>query len=335
MNANKTEKLFYLKANIIYLNVKHNNLSDFTFLNSLTNLDELDLSENIDADLSTIVVKTLRVQRSGLKSLERIDFNVFQQIEYLDVSYNQLSSIPYIKISSSLNDQIQYYFSQSIRFIDFSFNKISMINNSLFRDKSHLSYIGLEKCFTSKLKDFLFYFNDNLKSIRLSENYLNNFPVFCSSYSLTRICLFESLDLKSNRFVNIFLKDLLYLNNLKNLNLENNTIASIQRGSFDSLTNLESFSLALNRISNLDNVDLFRNLLNLKELNLSSNFIEILNENLFKNLNKLVTLDLSSNRIFLVKNYSFNYLTNLISNRIMFLSPEKGSNFHTGVKTEK
>jgi hypothetical protein len=65
--------------------------------------------------------------------------------------------------------------------------------------------------------------------------------------------------------------------------------------------------LALNRISNLDNVDLFRNLLNLKELNLSSNFIEILNENLLKNLNKLVTLSL--NTIFLVKNYSFNLLS--------------------------
>ena len=116
------------------------------------------------------------------------------------------------------------------------------------------------------------------------------------------------------------------------LNLENNLISILDKDSFDSLVNLEYLSLALNRISNLDNADLFRNLLNLKELNLSSNFIEILNGNFLRNLNKLVTIDLSSNGIFLVKNYSFNSLANLkhlhLNNNSDYLAFESASSFY-------
>jgi Leucine-rich repeat (LRR) protein len=307
-------KLFFKKRNLIYLNVKNNNLSDFTFLNVLSNLNEIDLSGNQKIDLESIksTVKTLRVQKSNLKSLEGYEFELFQKIEYLDASYNNIKSIPYLKISDSLlTDPIQYYFSLSIRYLDFSFNSISMINNSLFKDKPMLSYIGLEKSFTPKLKYFLYYFNDNLKSIRLIDNYLVTFPVFCSNYSLSRICLLEKLDIRSNQFGKILLKNLVNLKKLKYLNLANNSISTIDKGSFDSLSNLEYLSLASNKISNLDHIDLFKNLLNLKDLNLSLNSIEILNENLFSNLNKLVTIDLSFNRIILIKNYSFNSLGNL------------------------
>ncbi len=178
-------KLFFKKRNLIYLNVKNNNLSDFTFLIVLTNLNEIDLSENQIVDLKNIQSssKTLRVQKLSLESLEDYKFELFQEIEYLDVSNNNIKSIPYFKMNDALvTGPIQYYFSQSIRYLDFSFNSISMINNSLFKDKPKLSYIGLEKSFTSNLEYFLFYFNDNLKSIRLIGNYLQTFPVFCSNY---------------------------------------------------------------------------------------------------------------------------------------------------------
>ena len=147
----------------------------------------------------------------------------------------------------------------------------------------------------------------------MSGNYLLYFPQFCSNYSLSRICKLNQLDLSNNRFNSIFKKDLLYLTSLKTLNLENNFISSIENNSFDSLTNLETLSLALNNITNLNQDGIFKNLLNLNELNLSRNSIEILNKNLFQNLNKLLIIDLSFNKIELIRNYSFDSLFNLKS----------------------
>ena len=51
-----------------------------------------------------------------------------------------------------------------------------MINISLFEDKQLLSHIGLVKSFTSQLKYFLFYFNDNLKAFKIYRKSFVNFP---------------------------------------------------------------------------------------------------------------------------------------------------------------
>ena len=65
---------------------------------------------------------------------------------------------------------------------------------------------------------------------------------------------------------------------------------------------------------------LFNALTNLKFLNLSSNFIEVIRKNTFSNLLKLRIIDLSNNKIYSVLHSSFNGLINL---RELFLNQNK------------
>jgi Leucine-rich repeat (LRR) protein len=226
------------------------------------------------------------------------------------VSSNKLEIIPSLALRREVTLQLVECFSKDLKYFDLSFNQISMINNTMFIDKSQLKFIGMEKCLTPKIENFLFYFNDFLEEIKMNGNNLLKFPMFCSNYSLSRVCSLQRVDFRDNKLKIISKKDLLSLKNLKFINFEGNLIETIEPESFDSLQNLETLSLASNRLSNFS-VRLFDNLLNIKDLNLSSNIIEILSENLFHNLNKLVTIDLSSNRIYSIRNNSFDSLFNL------------------------
>ena len=163
----------------------------------------------------------------------------------------------------------------------------------------------------------------------MRNNLLENLPIFCSNFSLSRVCQLESLDFGGNKVSVVLKKTFLILNHLKYLNLAQNQIETIEEFSFDPLLNLETLSLASNKLSSNR---LFGNLVSIKVLNLSSNLIEILREKLFFNLNKLITIDLSSNRIYSIRAYSFSYLFKLkhlyLNNNSNELTFESNTSFY-------
>ena len=114
----------------------------------------------------------------------------------------------------------------------------------------------------------------------------------------------------------IFYADLLEMTNLEYLNLENNSISTIELHSFSDLIKLETLILSLNNLTYFNDTFIFSPLSSLKFLNLSSNRIEIIQSNLFDSLFKLETLDLSLNRIRFIQSFAMNSLLNLRNLRL-------------------
>ncbi|XP_023288762.1 slit homolog 3 protein-like, partial [Orussus abietinus] len=83
---------------------------------------------------------------------------------------------------------------------------------------------------------------------------------------------------------------------LLQLDLSSNSIYAIQVDVFKNLTNLRRLDLSANKITALDEGS-FHGLKNLERLNLSENQISVIHINAFRHLTNLKTLDLSANKI--------------------------------------
>ena len=136
------QNTFLKTTSLKYLNLKHNRLDDFSFLANLySSLHEIDLGFN-QVDISYVVcndVKIVRIQNTSVNSLDDLQIDISMGIEYLDLSWNNLKQIPTYKLSENLDDdKVKYYFGENLKFVDLSYNQITMINNSLFVEKSKL-----------------------------------------------------------------------------------------------------------------------------------------------------------------------------------------------------
>ena len=107
---------------------------------------------------------------------------------------------------------------------------------------------------------------------------------------------FTTLDLSSNRIVEIGVDSFLGLEALQILHLENNNLAKLNEGSFHGLFNLQILFLHENKLSFVSGA-LFHDLLNLKELCLFFNSLHFLPNELFVGLINLEKLKLDENQI--------------------------------------
>ena len=309
------------------LNLKKTNIIDWKFLFAFhrgdSKINEIDLSYSKYESTIELVTrffpikndKVIKLSNTGIDSLDQIGIKLLDKAIKLDVNHNNIDTLLLNKVNT--NDYVFSYVSNQINYLDISFNNISTINNSMFIDKNSLKYINLESSLNQEISSNLYWFNDYLETAILANNYLNKFPIFCSYYSRSHVCNLENLNLEGNKLEILNKEDLIYLKSLKYLNLNRNLIQFIENNTFDQLINLEKLYLSGNRLSSnqtfnpINSKFIFKYLFNLKELNLSYNCIEFLNENLFFNLNKLTTIDLSNNLIKSVKQNSFNRLFNL------------------------
>lgn len=86
------------------------------------------------------------------------------------------------------------------------------------------------------------------------------------------------------------------MENLKELNLNSNSITSLEENAFNGLGRLEVLILSSNRLNSLENL-IFTYLGQLKEIDLSSNYLSSVHADTFGNLGLLERLDLSNNQI--------------------------------------
>lgn len=106
---------------------------------------------------------------------------------------------------------------------------------------------------------------------------------------------FTKLIVSNNRFDEVSFK---FINStgLKNVQLTNNSIKTVDPHAFISAINIESLDLSHNNLAILDEV-VFKVLVSLTNLNLSHNSLVDIPDNLLMNTKKLTSLDLSNNQI--------------------------------------
>ena len=243
----------------------------------------------------------------SISNLYAYNFSLGELI-YLDASFNNITTMNGLRNFKSL-----------IR-LDLRFNMISdiMINiyeNFNFHRLSKLEYINLNRSIARNLINFELKFGNKLEQAILSGNDLRIFPNFCQqddSVQETLSCNLKTLHFDHNQLEEIKRFDFIFLKNLEYFNLHSNIISSIEDDSFFHLNSLETLILSSNNLNLANNTQvLFNALSNIKMLNLSFNFIEIIRMNMFQNLFKLEVLDLSNNKIHSIKDESFKGLINL------------------------
>lgn len=248
---------------LIYLNLTNNRIEDVSYI-SLRSIEYFDLSSNRikmiplnwltdNNRLKILNLSNNRITKIDEKSLRR------SKIEYLNLSFNKLTSL-------------KSFGASSIKNIDISFNRIKSISINFWKnlDKSlqkiNLSYnriIKLPKYTTVDLKELAqvdlsgnsigeYLINNNKKTIFNSFQYVQE--IILNSCNITvinkkfikNLKYLTTLSLFNNNIKNIHNLHLNSLQNLLNLNLTKNFINSINPDDLDNIKYLESIDLSFN-----------------------------------------------------------------------------------------
>jgi internalin A len=303
--------------NLTSLNLRSNQISDFSFLRELNNLTSLDLSNNQISDcsflreLNNLISLNLSNSQisdcSFLRELNNLislnlsnsqisDFSFLRKVRNLtslDLSDNQISDFSFLKELNNLTS------------LNLWGNQIN--NCSFLRELNNLTSLNL---WGNQIRDCSFLRElTNLTSLDLSGNQIRD----CSF--LRELTNLTSLDLGSNQIRDFsFLRE---LNNLTSLGLSQNQIRDCSF--LRELNNLTSLDLRDNQIRDCS---FLRELNNLTSLGLSQN--QISDCSFLRELANLTSLDLSDNQIrdcsFLRELTNLTYL-DLSSNQISEIPP--------------
>jgi Leucine-rich repeat (LRR) protein len=287
LNIN-TNQLKYL-INLKKLNLKNTNIDDCSFVSSLIRAEEIDVSNNknyyscIRYIRNYLNLKSLKISNISLKSTiyEIGDFVYnLKALTSLDASLNNISTMNGInKITNLINLDLKFNMIVDINIdknYEFKFN---------FHKLSKLEFVNLNQSLAKNLINFELKFGNSLEHAILSANDLKIFPKFCEQFFTAENTLIEfSCNLKilyfdNNKLDRIKQINLIYLENLEYFNLDSNEISLVEDSSFYNQKLLETLILSNNKLDLVNNTDvLFNTLTNIKLINLSSNYIEIIQE---------------------------------------------------------
>ncbi|XP_066268935.1 toll-like receptor 13 [Branchiostoma lanceolatum] len=294
--------LFKGLTSLTNLDLSHNYFETFQAQLPET-LDYLDLSYNIMNNKNTMSYlkpcascNPLSVDVHGVKSANDLDlgneaFTKFDgdckpwNITSLHLQYNNIGNI-----------DISVFCIASLRYLDFSNNRIASIDyhgmaceqsnlETLRFDQNHIERIQLNWAnspHAPKLR--------NLKTLTLSNNKIRRIETgqFPGLHQL------EHLDLSHNEIHTVNQSAFRGLSRLRFLDLSDNKIQYITEKTFKGLGNLAHLNLAFNKIAVFG--DAFRRLYGLRNLNLRSNNLAVLNQTtLGQVVNRLETIDIADN----------------------------------------
>lgn len=296
----------------------------------------LNLSDSAKFDGNSIVSSTLRciVIRSKYVDIKESSFENVPNLKYLDLRRNVISS-------------------RNL----FSFGNISHLKilNLGYQDDSENNYNSKEIIISTKYPEleYLDLAHNSISDIRVSRGSENPFPNLThldlsgnkiySPLSLTLPSTLTHFDLSNNRISKFSFRE---LNNLLSLKLDHNNINALDQYyiDFTPLENLENLSVTNNEIKYIRNS--IRNLVSLRYLNLSFNFLSDFDFKMIEDLylleevaldgnsiddvfisvpSNITTLSLNCNRIINITASSFYNLKNL---RRLFLSGNMIQNIH-------
>ncbi|XP_055615482.1 protein toll-like [Toxorhynchites rutilus septentrionalis] len=220
-------------------------LSEFKLINNQAPLEIL--PGKLLGDLRQL--KTVIVSRCSLASLHTNLFRGSIEITDLDLSYNMLSYLP----EMLLYDQIH------LQNLDLSFNELEALPERLFESNADLLTLSLSYNHLNNLSAGLFGSLAKLTELYLDNNNLHSLDqlTFISTRSLESLYMQNNrLELHETDFAEEGSTPFQYMENLRVLNLRNNSIASVFRDWNQNNPRLHQLDLSYNDISSLSYLDL-------------------------------------------------------------------------------
>ncbi|EET89415.1 leucine-rich repeat protein [Clostridium carboxidivorans P7] len=263
---------------ITELYMANNKIKDFSGIENLTNLKQLNLRESEINDISELknLVKLQSIDLSYNKISDISALKNLTNLKKLNLGNNKVRDISVLSKLTNLQELNLGY----IPYHDFetpdpeaNYNEISDI--SALKNLTNLQTLNLGY---TKIKDLNALKGlNNLKTLDLSGNQISDISSIVNV--LKELTSLNDLNLSTNEISNI--DELNKLTSLKMLKLNSNKISNINR--LKGLSNLQTLDLSSNQIS--DTANTLKELNNLNDLNLSNNQISNIGE-----LNKLTNL---------------------------------------------
>lgn len=288
--------------------------SDIMFLNIL------DLSSNKISSLSEIFTSfknNIYLNSNGVfSSLKKIKITSNRLSKINDFFPKQFENLLILELSSNglefiTNDSLRYL--KNLNQIDLNVNSLTSISN-IFNNLSNLTDILIEYNQIKIIGNEDLFGLSKLQNLKIGRNkFLKN----VSQYSLQSLVNVESIQFGKDSIEylekDIFSRTL----KLKKLDLQENSILSLDNGFLIPLKNLTNLSLQNNKIESLRNMSLF-GLVSLIDLNLENNQINKIEDWSFSNLNKLTSLNLCQNNISYLTKATFTGLKSLTNLSLKF-----------------
>ncbi|XP_055377292.1 chaoptin [Condylostylus longicornis] len=267
------------------LNLSNNNITSirrrsFQGLNSLQILDlSLNNIEQLQAEQFSNL-KKLRILNLNNNRLRALPREVFMntRLEYLDISYNQLSVWPVPAFSD---------IGFTLRSIQFMENNLEYLDSNMFINSQFLFDLNLSRNKITVLPDNTFMFLNNLTNLDLSYN-----PLVTSN--LKQVFLhtprIKYLNLQG---VNLFELPELELPYLTNLDISNNHLQELLK--LNELYNLRKINVSYNNVINMSNIVEQLPINSIKILDISNNplrRITIFDMQLLRNIDELYMMDI-------------------------------------------
>ncbi|KAM4563518.1 leucine-rich repeat neuronal protein 1 [Odontesthes bonariensis] len=283
-----------ISADTQVLLLQSNNISSIvTELQSLTNLTELDLSQNHFTQVSSMGLSslahlvTLYVEENHIAELEDFSLKNLSSLEELYINHNHISSIG-PKAFAGLTNLLRLHLNS---------NRLATIDSRWFESLPSLEILMIGENPILGLEERNFLPLSRLHSLVLAGMGLVSVP----SSAFVGLDYLESLSFYGNQLRSVPRDALSVLQNLKFLDLNKNPISRIQQGDFQNLQHLEE--LSLNNMEELLMVEraAFRNLPELAKVELCNNpRLSYMDPQAFSDLSSLRTLLLHNNQLSLL-----------------------------------
>ncbi|KAM3617090.1 uncharacterized protein V6R79_002115 [Siganus canaliculatus] len=271
--------------------LQSNNISSITTeLQSLTNLTELDLSQNHFTQVSVMGLSslgrlvTLYLEENLIEELEDFSLRNLSSLEELYINHNRISSIS-PKAFAGLSNLLRLHLNS---------NRLVAIDSRWFHSLPSLEILMIGENPVLGLEEKNFLPLSRLHSLVLAGMGLNSVP----AAAFLGLDYLESLSFYDNRLRSVPRDALSMLPNLKFLDLNRNPISRVQDGDFQNLQHLEELSL-----NNMDELllverEAFLHLPDLVKLEMNSNSqLFFIHPEAFRDLPSLRTLLLHSNQL--------------------------------------
>ncbi|KAM3871841.1 leucine-rich repeat neuronal protein 1 [Diretmus argenteus] len=274
--------------------LQSNNISSITTeLQSLTNLTELDLSQNHFTQVSSMGLSTLGqlvtlyLEENQVEELEDFGLRNLSSLEELYINHNHISSIG-PKAFAGLTNLLRLHLNS---------NRLVAIDSRWFESLPSLEILMIGENPILGLEDRNFLPLSRLHSLVLAGMSLAGIP----PGAFLGLEYLESLSFYNNQLRSVPREALSVLPNLKFLDLNRNPIGRVQQGDFQNLPHLEE--LSLNNMDELLLVDrgAFQNLPEMAKLELYNNpRLSYIDPQAFSDLGSLRTLLLHNNQLSLL-----------------------------------
>ena len=295
------------------------------------------LPDELFSPLRSSLLTSLAMTSCHIESVGRDTFSPLSKLQKLDLSFNDIASLPAGNFRNLINIKTLIIFKNkitdlianiwelppSIQYISLPGNRIQQLRPYSIQGLSNLTYLSLDENNVEKIpKDSLI--SSSLQVLNLAKNDIESVDI----RAFAKAPALRDINLASNRIVLDLQQKGIFdhvgeltqldlngqtcsdscqysvlptmfrsLGRLQYLNLGSCKIAFLPDGTFSSNTNLSQLVLNLNKLSYW-NPELFRSLASLTELYLSNNQITTVKKSTFKYLVSLRTLNLANNPLY-------------------------------------